>query len=360
MTSPSHGAPIDAPGPVRDGEALDLAALARYLRERGATTSDAVTVEQFPRGFSNLTYLVVAGDDEFVLRRPPFGVGAGSAHDVLREFRILASLGPSYPFAPRVQLACDDPSVLGAPFYLMDRVRGVILRDRAPAGVVLDAPFLRRLSERFIDALADLHALNVDAIGLTGLGRPDGYVQRQVDGWTRRYAAARTHDHPEVEGAARWLAERIPARSVAALVHNDFKYDNLVLDPADPSRILAVLDWEMATVGDPLLDLGTALAYWVNASDPPELRALGLGLTSLPGNLSRMQLVERYAARSGDDPGEVVFAYVFGLFKVAVIAQQIFARYERGHTRDPRFAKLHLAVGALGRAATRASADGVV
>ncbi len=358
MTSPS--APIDAPGPVRDGEALDTAALGTYLRARGVVTSDAVHVEQFPRGFSNLTYLIVAGDDEFVLRRPPFGVGAGSAHDVLREFRILESLGPVYPFAPRVRLACEDTSVIGAPFYLMDRVRGVILRDRPPPGMPLDAGFLQRLSERFIDVLADLHALSIDTIGVTGIGRPDGYIQRQVDGWTRRYDAARTHDHPEVEQSGRWLADHIPTRSAVAVVHNDFKYDNLVLDPADPSQVLAVLDWEMATVGDPLLDLGTALAYWVNAGDPPELRSLGLGLTSLPGNLSRTQLVERYSAHTGTDPGNVVFAYAFGLFKVAVIAQQIYARYERGHTRDPRFAALHLAVGALGRAASRAIADHAV
>ena len=354
MTSPAPRAPIDVPAAVRAGEALDEAALVAYLRARGAISTDTITVAQFPRGFSNLTYLVVAGDDEFVLRRPPYGVGAGSAHDVLREFRILESLGPVYPFAPRVRLACEDPAVLGAPFYLMDRVRGTILRDKPPAGMPLEAVVLRRLSERFIDVLADLHSLDVAAIGLAAIGRPEGYVQRQVDGWTRRYAAASTHDHPEVAQSARWLADHVPDRFVAALVHNDFKYDNLVLDLGDPSRILAVLDWEMATVGDPLLDLGTALAYWVNANDPPLLRALGLGLTALPGNLSRAELVERYAEHRGGDPGDIVFAYVFGLFKVAVIAQQIYARYARGHTRDPRFASLHLAVGALGQAAARA------
>jgi aminoglycoside phosphotransferase (APT) family kinase protein len=179
-----------------------------------------------------------------------------------------------------------------------------------------------------------------------------------VEGWTRRYAAAKTHDLDEVEAAARWLAERMPGTNAATLVHNDFKYDNLVLDPADPSRILAVLDWEMATIGAPLLDLGTSLAYWVTASDPPEFRALGLGLTALPGNLSRLELVERYAQRTRRDPGDALFGYVFGLFKVAVIAQQIYARYERGQTRDPRFAHLHLAVAAIGRAAGRAIASG--
>jgi aminoglycoside phosphotransferase (APT) family kinase protein len=345
---------IDAPSAVRAGEALDAGALTAYLRARGAITASDITVEQFPRGFSNLTYLVTAGNDEFVLRRPPFGVGEGTAHDVLREYRILEALGPVYAFVPRTRLACDDSSVIGAPFYLMDRVRGTILRDRAPAGVPLDAVFLQRLSEHFIDVLADLHTLDIESVGVAGVGRPEGYVQRQVEGWTRRYDAARTHDHAEVEAAARWLAGHQPARHVAAVVHNDFKYDNLVLDPADPARIVAVLDWEMATIGDPLLDLGTTLAYWVDPSDPPELRALGLGLTALPGNLNRAQLVERYERRTRRDVGDALFAYVFGLFKVAVIAQQIYARFERGHTKDARFATLHLAVRALGRASARA------
>lgn len=358
MTAPGNA--IDAPVPVREGEALDADRLTAFLQEHGIPTAGRVQVEQFPRGFSNLTYLVTAGDAEFVLRRPPFGVGPGSAHDVLREFRILKSLGPVYAHVPRVRLSCDDPSVIGAPFYLMDRVRGIILRDRAPAGITLDAPFLQRLSERFIDVLADLHALRLETLGLEGVGRPEGYVERQVDGWTKRYISARTHEQADVDDAARWLARHLPERSAAALVHNDFKYDNLVLDPAEPSTILAVLDWEMATVGDPLLDLGTTLAYWVDRSDPPELRSLGLGVTSLPGNLSRAQLIERYTARRGDDPGDVLFAYVFGLFKVAVIAQQIYARYARGYTTDARFAQLHLAVAALGRAATQAVARGTV
>jgi aminoglycoside phosphotransferase (APT) family kinase protein len=351
---------IDSSAPVREGEALDAVALATYLRAHGLITASEILVEQFPRGFSNLTYLVRAGDAEFVLRRPPFGVGPGPAHDVLREFRILQSLGPVYAFAPRVRLACDDASVIGTPFYLMDRVRGVILRDRAPVGLILDFDFLRRLSSSFIEVLADLHGLEPGGIGLDNLGHPQGYVQRQVEGWSRRYLAARTHDHADVEWAATWLAEHLPERSAASLVHNDFKYDNLVLDPADPTKILAVLDWEMATVGDPLLDLGTSLAYWVNSTDPSELRTLGLGLTSLPGNLSRAELVDRYAARRQHDPGDVTYAYVFGLFKVAVIAQQIYARFARGLTKDARFAKLHLAVGALGRAATTAIARGSV
>lgn len=350
--------PLDEPEPPRRGEELNAAALRSWLDAQGLAPGADLVIRQFPSGFSNLTYLVEAGGEQLVLRRPPFGVGPGSAHDVIREARLLVALAPTYRYSPHVRFVCEDPAVLGAPFYLMDRVRGAILRDRPPAGVALPAPLLRRLSERFIDALADLHLLDVHAVGLTGVGRPDGYVRRQVEGWTRRYRAAQTHDVPGLDSAMGWLADRIPERHVAALVHNDFKYDNLVLDPADMSRILAVLDWEMATVGDPWLDLGTTLAYWVSAADPPERRTLGLGLTALPGNLTRLQLVERYAERTGRDPDSILFGYVFGLVKVAVIAQQIFARFVRGHTADPRFAQLHLAVATLGRSAEHAVSTG--
>ncbi|MFN8572903.1 MAG: phosphotransferase family protein [Gemmatimonadaceae bacterium] len=359
MTGPGRP-PLDEPAAVRSGEEVDANALRAWLAAHGVATAGPLHVTQFPRGFSNLTYLVRADEGEWVLRRPPFGVGPGSAHDVLREARLLALLAPVYAFAPKVRVICEDPTIIGAPFYLMERVRGIILRDRAPAGVDLTPDLLQRLSTRFVDVLADLHLLDVAQMGPAGIGRPDGYVHRQVEGWTRRYRAAQTHDHEGVDAAASWLATRIPEAVVPALVHNDFKYDNLVLDPADPSRILAVLDWEMATVGDPWLDLGTSLAYWVNADDPAELRALGLGITALPGNLTRAQLVDRYVQRTGRTPHDILFGYVFGLFKVAVIAQQIYARYVRGHTRDARFAQLHVAVAALGRAAERAIGTGAL
>lgn len=348
---------LDQPSGVREGEELDASALQAWLHTKGVSATGPIAVEQFPRGFSNLTYLVRADDNAWVLRRPPFGVGPGSAHDVLREARLLEALAPIYPHAPKVRFVCEDSTVLGAPFYLMDRVLGVILRDRAPAGLNLTPDLLTRLSGRFVDALAELHLIDVERLAPLGIGRPQGYVRRQVEGWSRRYRAAQTHEHAGVEAAAGWLMAHMPMSETATLVHNDFKYDNLVLDPADPSRILAVLDWEMATVGDPWLDLGTSLAYWINADDPAELRALGLGLTALPGNLSREQLVERYVVRTGRSPGDMPYGYVFGLFKVAVIAQQIHARYVRGHTRDPRFAELHVAVAALGRAAERAIAS---
>jgi aminoglycoside phosphotransferase (APT) family kinase protein len=344
---------IDQPRAVRSGEELDAVALAAYLAEHvdGIAAGDAVEVEQFPGGYSNLTYLVRVGGRELVLRRPPFGAAIKSAHDMGREYRILSRLGTVYPRVPKALAYCEDASVLGAPFYLMERVRGVILRGR-PGEPGLDEGAMRGLSHALVANLAELHAVDYAAAGLGDLGHAEGYVERQVRGWTERYLRARTDHIPAVENAARWLAENQPASSGAALIHNDYKYDNLVLDAADPTRIVAVLDWEMATIGDPWMDVGTTLAYWLDADDPPALRQMGLNtLTLLPGNLRRSELVEAYAAASGRPAPDPVFYFVYGLLKVATIAQQIYARFVAGHTKDPRFGALIHAVRALGTTA---------
>lgn len=362
--------PIDRAGPVRAGEELDAGALAGWLAERvpglasGGGGALAIEIEQFGRGYSNLTYLVRAGGRELVLRRPPVGSRVATAHDMGREYRILSALAagdpPAYPLAPRPLAACDDPGVLGAPFYVMERVRGVILRADPPSGVDLGPSNARRLSEAFVDHLAGLHAVDVKSAGLAELGRP-GYVERQVAGWTKRWRASRTDDVPEMDEVAVWLAARRPPEAaVPALVHNDYKYDNLVLDPADPARVVALLDWEMATVGDPLLDLGTALGYWVEAGDPEPLQRFRFGPTHLPGSLTRRELAERYAAASGRPQADLPFAYAFGLFKIAVIAQQIYARFVQGLTRDPRFASLPAAIRALAHRAAEVAALGQV
>ncbi len=344
---------------MRAGEELDLKRLAARLAAELPALGGPLEVEQFPGGHSNLTYLVRVGRRELVLRRPPFGAEIKSAHDMGREFRILSGLWPVYPKVPRPLFYCEDGAVLGAPFYVMERASGLILRGaRAPQGVVLSSDLLRRLSEGLVDELARLHALDLKTTSLAAEGRPDGYVARQVRGWTERYRNARTDDVPEAEQTAEWLLGHLPAESGAALLHGDFKYDNLVLDPADPARIVAVLDWEMATVGDPLMDLGTSLAYWVDPDDAEEHRRLALGPTLLAGNLSRRQVVERYAARSGRDLHDPVFYYAYGLFKIVVIAQQIYRRFLDGASRDPRFATMIEAVRVLSRTAQRAIAAG--
>ena len=349
---------LDQPQAVRPGEELDAARLAAYLATAAPALSGPIRVEQFPQGYSNLTYLLRIGGREVVLRRPPFGVGKGSAHDMAREYRTLAGVSRVYPRVPRPLVYCADETVLGAPFYLMERVPGVILRARPPAGLALPPATMRRLAEATIDNLAAIHALDYEAAGLGAPGHPAGYAERQVQGWTARYARARTDDIPEIEQAAAWLAAHIPPEAPPALLHNDYKYDNLVLDPADLPRIRAVLGWEMATLGDPLMDLGTTLGYWVQAGDPPELQAMRFGPTTLPGNLTRAELVQRYAQAGGRDVGNIGFYYVYGLFKIAVIAQQIYARYRQGVTHDARFAGLLPAIQALGRAAVRAMTSG--
>lgn len=351
-----HAAWLDRPRPVRAGEELDLARLTPYLQEALGLPGAEVVVEQFPGGHSNLTYLLRVGDRPLVLRRPPFGSQVKSAHDMEREYTLLSRLSPVEPRAPRPLLLCRDEAVLGAKFYLMERREGVILRSRLPAGLELTPALARGLSAAAADALADLHALDLAATGLAELGHPEGYVRRQVEGWTRRYEAARTDAIPAVESVATWLSGHMPGSGAPALIHNDFKYDNLVLDPADLTRVTAILDWEMATVGDPLMDLGTALCYWIEADDPPELRAFAFGPTQAPGSYTRAEFAAHYGRRTGRSLEHAVFYYAFGLFKTAVVAQQIYVRYVRGHTKDPRFAAMIEAVRALAAQAERAIA----
>jgi aminoglycoside phosphotransferase (APT) family kinase protein len=351
--------PIDAARPVRPGEEIDAAALAVWLKGKLPGVEGPVAIEQFPGGHSNLTYLLRLGDRELVLRRPPFGSKVKTAHDMGREFRVLSRLFAAYPKAPRALLHCDDQQVIGAPFYIMERVRGVVLRhQRAPAGIDLPPERMRKISEAAVDGLADLHAVDYQAAGLGDLGRPQGYVARQVEGWTARWQGSRTDDIPDVDRAAAWLAAHQPPETGAALLHNDYKYDNLVFHLQDMGRIVAVLDWEMATVGDPLMDLGSSLGYWMDPDDDPELRQFPTGPTTLPGNLRRAEVAERYAARSGRDVSNILFYYVYGLFKIAVIAQQIYYRYKQGLTRDERFAAMIGSVRLLGRTAARAIEKG--
>ncbi len=341
---------LDQPGPVRSGEELPVERLTAHLQEHLALDGP-IAIQQFPSGHSNLTYLLRVGDRELVLRRPPFGAEKiKRGHDMGREHHILSGLSRVYLKAPKPLLFCDDASVIGAPFYVMERVQGVILRREPPPDLDLSPRRMRALSEAFIDNLVEIHSVDYQAAGLAELGHPEGYVRRQIEGWTERYRNAKTDDIPDMERGARWLYENMPKESGAALIHNDYKYDNLVLDP-EGFQIKAVLDWEMATIGDPLMDLGTTLGYWVEPDDPEELQSICFCLTTLPGNLSRTQLVERYAAKSGRDISNVLFYYVYALFKIAVIAQQIYDRYAQGFSKDERFAAMIHGVKSLARVA---------
>jgi aminoglycoside phosphotransferase (APT) family kinase protein len=317
-----------------------------------------VSVEQFPGGHSNLTYLVHHGAHEYVLRRPPFGSKVKSAHDMGREVSVLSKLA-TYPLAPRVLAYEGSGDVLGAPFYLMERRRGVILRNQLPAELAADHAALGRLCELLVDALVDLHAVDYTAAGLADLGKPAGYIARQVRGWSERYTGSQTDDLPAMTATAAWLAEHVHAEGSPALIHNDFKLDNLIFAPS-LDRVTGVLDWEMATIGDPLMDLGTTLSYWAQADDAPAVRALPFGPTARPGMWTRAQVAARYLEKSGRRTDSLVFFYAFGLFKTAVIAQQIYYRYAQGLTTDARFAAFILAVRALADQAQLAIARGSI
>jgi aminoglycoside phosphotransferase (APT) family kinase protein len=345
---------------VRAGEELNLEALGAYLRAHFPDERGPLDVKQFPSGHSNLTYSIQFGSREFVLRRPPFGSKVKSAHDMGREVRVLSKLHAVYSQAPQVLLYCDDETVLGAPFYLMKPIHGVIIRRNPPASLEFRAETARRLSESFVDNLARLHSLDYQSIGLGDLGKPEGYLERQVRGWTERYYGSRTHEFPEVERIVSWMKEHMPSTSGAALVHNDYKYDNLVLDPSDITKIIGVLDWEMCTIGDPLTDLGTALAYWIDADDPEPLQKIRWGPTTHPGSMTRAQLVERYAQKTGRNVSHMDFYVVFARFKVAVIVQQIYYRYHQGLTKDERFAAMPAVVECLLRASLNCAETGVI
>ena len=341
--------------PVRQGEELPNERLLEYLRAHVPGLNGPLTVEQFPAGFSNLTYLLRINDRELVLRRPPIGAKIKTAHDMSREYRILSHLHPVYDKVPRPLLFCDDESIIGAPFYVMDRVHGLILRAQPPRGLDLTPTLMRGLSQTFVENLAEIHEVDYEAAGLGDLGSPQGYVKRQVEGWTKRYYNARTDDVPSIEQLANWLVEWIPPDSPrSSLIHNDYKYDNIVLAPEDLTRVVAVLDWEMATIGDPLMDFGTSLGYWVEKTDPEEWQRYGFGLTSLPGSYTRAEVLDHYIKRTGRSINDPIFYFAYGLLKIAVIVQQIYFRYQKGLTRDPRFAQLGELVKACGALAQRA------
>jgi aminoglycoside phosphotransferase (APT) family kinase protein len=347
--------------PVRESEQLDWESLAAYLRSRlpdivgDAFDADApLTVEQFPGGHSNLTYLLRLGGREFVMRRPPFGPVAPKAHDMAREFRILEALHPVFPLAPRPYLLCEEATVVGSVFYLMERRRGLVVRSEEPPGLEGRPAERRRASAALADALGDLHAVDVRAHGLDALGKPAGFVERQVRGWAERWHRSQTDELAEMDALAAWLAERLPPDPLRpTLVHGDYKLDNVMLDAEDVGRVVGVFDWEMSAVGDPLIDLGILLGYWVHTAVTGARRDTVSAVTNREGWFTREEVLERYGARTGQDLSHVGFYEVFAVFKLAVVLQQIFFRYRRGQTDDPRFAALGERVEWLARIATK-------
>ncbi|MFZ1700664.1 MAG: phosphotransferase family protein [Pyrinomonadaceae bacterium] len=339
---------------IRKGEDIDSEKLAGYLRGRLPTPFEQIEIRQFPAGSSNLTYLIKLGTSEYVLRRPPLGNTVATAHDMNREYNVLQRLAIVYPPAPEPLLFCEDESIIGSEFYLMERRQGLIIRGKAPVALGQSVDLQQKVCRAFITNLAKLHSLDPKFAGLGDLGKPEGYCRRQVEGWTKRYFAAKTHELPELEKTIAWLNGNIPAETGTAIVHNDYKFDNIMLDPADLTRITALLDWEMVTVGDPLMDLGTTLGYWMSPEAGDEMLNMPFNPRILMENITRQQLADMYAEATDRDVSNILFYYVFGTFKIAVIAQQIYARYAKGFTTDVRFANFDRSVAALGIIATRA------
>ena len=336
----------DTAAAIRAGEELDQEKLNSYLRENAPEVGEVIGITQFPGGFSNLTYCLKTTEREYVLRRPPFGASIKSAHDMGREFKVLTLLKGHYDKIPNPVIYCETEEVIGAPFYIMERISGVILRAGNAPKMNLPADVFRKASEALIDNFVALHALDIHSTGLIQLGKPEGYAQRQVEGWIKRYYNAETDKIETLDAIAIWMKENIPAAQTASFIHNDYKYDNVVLDKDDLAKIIGVLDWEMATVGDPLMDLGGTLAYWSEAMDTDEVKFFNL--TWLPGNLTRREVINRYAEKSGRDVSNILFYYIFGLYKNAVIAQQIYARWKQGYTKDARFGALLPIIKGLG------------
>jgi len=345
---------IDKATEIREGEKFDSQRIEEFLMDSIPGLEGKLFVKQFPSGFSNLTYLLKFGNSELVLRRPPFGRKAATAHDMGREYKILSALKPVFPHCPEPLVYTEDESIMGCPFYIMRRIEGIILRKDLPAGLSLSPDEVGQLCKNLIDVQLQLHSIDYKSVGLEDFGKPDGYVRRQVDGWSKRYRQARTDDAPDFESVMGWLHGNMPDDTdKPSIIHNDYKFDNVVLDVKDPLKIIGVLDWEMATIGDPLMDLGNSLAYWINRDDTEEIQSMRLLPTNIDGSLTRKELLEYYLLKSGITSNNFNYYYCFGLFRLAVIAQQIYYRFFHGQTKDKRFQMLIFAVQILENSAIR-------
>ncbi|MGE0827208.1 MAG: phosphotransferase family protein [Candidatus Binatia bacterium] len=327
---------------VRPDAVLDLAVVDQFLRPRLPHAEGALSVTQFAGGHANLTYLVRFGEHEYVLRRPPGGPVAPGAYDMAREFRVLSALWSVFPPASRPFLFCDDVSVLGAPFFVMERRRGLVIHKEMPPEYLNRPELYRRLSEALVDTLVALHAIDYRAVGLETLGKPEGFVERQVNSWGKRWERVKAaHEIPLMDVVSRWLLAHLPRSPASTLLHNDYKLDNLMVAPDAIDHVIALFDWDQCTLGDPLVDLGLLLNYWTEATDPPSRTYFAQGPTDLPGFYTRAEVVQRYAQKSGRDVTDITFYETFALWKTATVCMQLFVLYKNGQLQDPRLDDFH-------------------
>ncbi|HKI98926.1 MAG TPA: phosphotransferase family protein [bacterium] len=342
---------------MRPDERVDADRVGAFLEGRIPGAYGTPEVLQFEGGKANLTYLLRyrsedGGALEYVLRRPPLGPVAPKSHDMSREYKVLSRLYRAYPLAPRAFVYSEDAAVVGAPFLVMERRRGIVIRDELPERFRGQPELCRRMGEMIVDAMADLHAVNPESVALGDLGRPEGFVERQVRGWAQRWEAAKTEDVPALDRLTAWLTGSVPPAPRVSLVHNDFKLDNMMVDADDPGCPVAVFDWDMCTLGDPLIDLGTLLGYWTEPRDSEARKAFALMPTEEPGFPTRAEVAQRYAERHGLDVSHIRWYEVFGLWKTAVVVQQIYVRLHRGQTQDERFRSYGRRVYSLVESAT--------
>lgn len=329
---------LDQAGNVREGEELDANVVTQFIKQSVPDVQGIARIKQFPGGASNLTYAVSFDNKEFILRRPPFGKKAKSAHDMGREFRVMQKLKPVFPYVPDMVAFCQDESVLGCEFYVMERLIGIIPRADMPKGVNLTPEQGRQLCLNFWDRLIELHSVDYQAAGLQDLGKGEGYVVRQIEGWSKRLRDVLTPDVPTYESTMQWLHANMPEQVGVCVIHNDYRLDNVVLDPNDPTKLIGVLDWEMATLGDPMMDFGNTLAYWIEANDPPAMQFQRRQPSHIPGMMTRNEIIQYYCDRMNLSADNFLFYQVYGVFRLGVILQQIYYRFYHGQTKDQRFA----------------------
>lgn len=338
---------IDIGGNVRNGEELDIQAVETWLKNQQVDLQGQVQVTQYSGGASNWTYRLKYDNVDLILRRPPKGTKAKSAHDMAREYHVQNNLKPFYPVLPEMVALCQDESVIGCDFYVMKRIEGIIPRANLPKEIDYTEADVRQLCINVLDKLIELHQVPYQGTALEQLGKGDGYCRRQVEGWDKRYAKARTKNVPSFNYVRKWLLANIPADTKTCVIHNDWRFDNVILDPQQPTEVIGVLDWEMATLGDPLMDLGSALAYWVEEGDNKIFKATRRQPTNRKGMFSRQQVVDYYLQQTGLTPENWAFYEVFGLFRLAGIAQQIYYRYYHQQTDNPAFKNLWIVINAI-------------
>jgi len=330
----------DKAGQVRQGEELELDKLNPWLKQQIEGLSGEPTVRQYSGGASNWTYCLSYPEREVILRRAPKGTKAKGAHDMGREYRLQQALKPVYGYVPEMLAHSDDPELIGTEFYVMEKINGLIPRKNMPKSLELSAQQARQLCINALDSLIELHQVDYKAANLSHIAKGEGYIQRQIDGWIKRFRNAKTWNVPSGNYVINWLTDNIPSNEIICLTHNDYRLDNLVLDTQDPTHIIGVLDWELATLGDPLMDLGNSLAYWVQDDDDFFAKSTRMQPTNLDGMLTRQEIIDYYLDKTNFNVENFTFYEVYGLFRLAAIVQQLYYRYHHKQTRNPGFKKL--------------------